>query len=170
MITPKPQKPYPRRQGQAQRGPQKLDQNEPASTAETLSNQHQLKNNQYRHRVCLYWKKQPVELQSVATLAKKEDPAKTRAAKESAIKSRTAQTIIENGRDLLEAKARVGHGNFLKWVEGCFPWEYRTAKRMMEVAENIKIDNLSNLKNVQSSALYLLAAPSTPEPARVEAG
>jgi hypothetical protein len=30
--------------------------------------------------------------------------------KEQAIKSRTAQTVIENGRDLLEAKQRVGHG------------------------------------------------------------
>jgi len=89
--------------------------------------------------------------------------------KERSIKSRTAQTIIENGRDLLEAKGRVGHGNFCNWVAGCFPWTIKTADRMIQVVENIKLDNLSNFENMQSSVLYMLAAPSTPESARSEA-
>lgn len=88
--------------------------------------------------------------------------------KELSIKVRTSQTIFENGRDLLEAKEKVGHGNFLKWVEGCFPWSYRTAKRMMEVADNFKVDTVANLNFIQTNALYILAAPSTPESAREE--
>ena len=50
--------------------------------------------------------------------------------KESAIKSRTAQTIIENGRDLLEAKQRVGHGHFLVWVEQDLSMELIRVKRL----------------------------------------
>lgn len=88
--------------------------------------------------------------------------------KEQAIKQRTAQTIIENGRDLLEAKARVGHGHFLKWVEGCFPWGQAMAYRMIQVAEKFKSYQIDNF-DIQTSALYLLAAPSTPESARTEA-
>jgi hypothetical protein len=89
--------------------------------------------------------------------------------KEQSIKQRTAQTIIENGRDLLEAKARVGHGHFLKWVEGCFPWNRQLANKMMNVAENFKCIPGNTFENFQAKALYLLAAPSTPESARVEA-
>ena len=89
--------------------------------------------------------------------------------KEQSIKTRTAQTVIENGRDLLEAKARVGHGNFLKWVEGCFPWSRRTANRMMQVADSFKCDTVSHLENFQAKALYVLASSTTPETARDEA-
>jgi len=89
--------------------------------------------------------------------------------KEQLIKGRTAQTVVENGRDLLEAKARVGHGNFVTWVEGTLPWSVRQSQRMMQVAESFKSDNLSFLQGFQPSALYALAAPSTPEPAREEA-
>jgi hypothetical protein len=89
--------------------------------------------------------------------------------KEQAIKGRTTQTIIENGRDLLEAKTRVGHGNFLKWVEGCFPWSERTARKFMSAADSFKSAQCADLENIQSSVLYLLAAPSTPESARTEA-
>jgi hypothetical protein len=89
--------------------------------------------------------------------------------KEQLIKGRTAQTVVENGRDLLEAKARVGHGNFVTWVEGTLPWSVRQSQRMMQVAESFKSDNLSFLQGFQPSALYALAASSTPEPAREEA-
>lgn len=88
--------------------------------------------------------------------------------KEAAIKQRAAQAIIEIGRDLLEAKARVGHGMFDVWVEGCFPWSKRTALNMMQVAENFKNATVAFLENIQTKALYLLAQPSTPESAREE--
>ena len=88
--------------------------------------------------------------------------------KEAAIKQRAAQAVVEIGRDLLEAKARVGHGKFLEWLKGCFPWSQATAQRMMQVAENLKFVKLTNLENIQTAALYLLAQPSTPESAREE--
>jgi len=89
-------------------------------------------------------------------------------AKELAIKARTSQTIWENGRDLLEVKERLEHGQFQKWIEANFPWSYRTVKRFMEVAETFKSDKLADF-NFSKSVLYLLAAPSTPEAAREEA-
>jgi hypothetical protein len=36
----------------------------------------------------------------------------------------------------------------------------------MSVAETFKLETVSNFTNFQAKALYLLAAPSTPEPAR----
>ncbi len=89
--------------------------------------------------------------------------------KEQSIKSRTTQTVIENGRDLLEAKARVGHGNFLKWVEGAFPWTRQTANNMMSVAESFKCKTVLHLENFQTRALYALASSTVPESARDEA-
>lgn len=35
--------------------------------------------------------------------------------------------------------------------------------RMMQTYDSFKNNNLLNLDNIQSSALYLLAAPSTPD-------
>jgi hypothetical protein len=89
--------------------------------------------------------------------------------KEQAIKGRTAQTIIENGRDLHEAKDRVNHGHFIDWVEGCFPWSCSSANKMMNAFYSFKSVKITDLENIQSSVLYLLAAPSTPESARTEA-
>src|SRR5262249_13855209 len=43
-----------------------------------------------------------------------------------------------------------------------FDWDGRTAQRFMNVGERFKNDNLSDL-DIAPSALYLLAAPSTPE-------
>jgi hypothetical protein len=68
----------------------------------------------------------------------------------------------------LEVKERLEHGEFQEWVEGNFSWAMRSATRMMEVAENFKSVNLSDL-DFAPSALYALAAPSTPESAREEA-
>src|SRR4030043_525908 len=78
-------------------------------------------------------------------------------------------TIIENGKDLIEAKEKVGHGNFQKWVDLCFDQGYRTAHRWMLVAEKFKSDTVSLLELFSNRALYLLSANSTPEPAREEA-
>jgi len=89
-------------------------------------------------------------------------------AKEFSIKARTSQTIWENGRDLLEVKERLEHGQFQKWVESRFPWSYRTAKDMMNVAETFKSAIVADLE-IQTKALYLLAAPSTPQSAREKA-
>ena len=88
--------------------------------------------------------------------------------KELSIKARTSQTIWENGRDLLEVKERLEHGQFQKWVEGNFPWSYATATRFMNVAETFKSCTVQSL-DIQTKALYLLAQNNTPETARQEA-
>lgn len=84
-----------------------------------------------------------------------------------ALMRRAAQDIIDIGTKLIEVKARLGHGQFGAWLRAEFEWSVPTAARMMQVAErfgdNYQIDNFA------PSALYLLAAPSTPEPARLEA-
>ena len=83
---------------------------------------------------------------------------------------RTAQGIIEVGQKLIEVKQRLGHGHFLDWLAAEFEWTERTARRFMTVAEKFgtKSDILSSV-DVAPTALYLLAAPSTPETAREEA-
>jgi hypothetical protein len=79
----------------------------------------------------------------------------------------TAIGIVQIGLHLTEAKNRVGHGKFLKWIEAEFAWTYKTAERFIGVYQRIKIDNLSNLA-IDVSALYLIAAPRTAEPVRTE--
>ena len=49
--------------------------------------------------------------------------------------SRTAHDIIEIGRDLIETKKALGHGNFLPWIEAEFGMGYASASNFMNVAE-----------------------------------
>lgn len=88
--------------------------------------------------------------------------------KELSIKARTSQTIWENGRDLLEVKERLEHGQFQKWVEANFPWSIDTAERFIQVAQQFNNPQIADF-GFTKSVLYLLAAPSTPETARQEA-
>ncbi len=83
---------------------------------------------------------------------------------------RTAQNIIEVGQKLIEVKDKLGHGRFGDWLNSEFDWDERTARRFMTVADRFsnKSDNLSDI-NFAPSALYILAAPSTPKAAREEA-
>jgi len=84
-----------------------------------------------------------------------------------ALMKRTAQDIIEIGQKLIGVKQKLGHGRFLDWIEAEFEWSYPTAARFIQVAnafsKGYQIDKFA------PSALYLLAAPSTPETAREEA-
>lgn len=81
---------------------------------------------------------------------------------------RTTQDIIDIGQKLTEVKEQLGHGNFLNWLQHEFEWEGRTARNFMRVAETFKMENFANL-DFAASALYLLAAPSTPEAVRHKA-
>jgi hypothetical protein len=73
--------------------------------------------------------------------------------------------VVEIGRRLTDAKRRIGHGRFLVWLGAEFGWSQRTAENFMRVYDlHGKFANFADL-NVPLSALYLLAAPSTPEPA-----
>ena len=83
-----------------------------------------------------------------------------------ALMRRTAQDIIEIGQKLIEVKTRLGHGLFGAWLHNEFEWSERTAQNFMTVAEVFKSATVADL--IPSKALYLLAAPSTPESARDE--
>ena len=83
-----------------------------------------------------------------------------------ALMRRTAEDIIAIGRKLSEVKARLGHGQFLAWLEAEFGWHRCTANRFMQVAEAFSAVEMSQIATFAPSALYLLAAPSTPETAR----
>src|ERR1700730_71195 len=77
------------------------------------------------------------------------------------LRKRAASDIIEIGQRLIEAKAIAGHGNWLPWLEKEFGWTDQTARNYMQVYECAKSQNFLNL-DLPVSALYLLAAPSTP--------
>ena len=81
---------------------------------------------------------------------------------------RTASDILELGQKLLEVKAQLGHGYFRDWLKSEFDWGVWTATKYMQVAKRFKCVNFSHL-DIAPSALYELAAPSTPETARDEA-
>lgn len=73
---------------------------------------------------------------------------------------RTAEDIIAIGQDLIEVKAELEHGQFKSWLQSEFEMSYPTAIRFMQVGERFKNINLIHLP---VSALYELAAPSTPD-------
>lgn len=78
---------------------------------------------------------------------------------------RSAQDIIEIGRGLSEVKEALGHGRFLDWIDKEFGWSIRSAQRFMTVYDCFKNDTVSYLE-IEISALYLIAAPSTHQSAR----
>jgi DNA repair exonuclease SbcCD ATPase subunit len=81
---------------------------------------------------------------------------------------RTAVAIIENGRDLLAVREMPEmKGRFVAWLRAEFRLSERTAYNMMQAAENLD-GKFANFAKISPSALYALAAPSTPEEVREE--
>lgn len=92
----------------------------------------------------------------------------------------TAGGIVQIGKHLSEVKERLREHNegrsrddqerlgFLKWIEREFAWKKWTAEQFMKVHRQFKSVNFTNLE-IDVSALYLIAAPKTPEPVRREA-
>lgn len=80
----------------------------------------------------------------------------------------TAQGIFEIGEKLIEVKQKLGHGYFSDWLKAEFDWGEWTARKFMQVARKFKSVNFTDL-DIAASALYILAADSTPEAARLEA-
>jgi Protein of unknown function (DUF3102) len=79
------------------------------------------------------------------------------------------QMAIDQGKDLLKAKAQVGHGGFLKWVAHHYQITEKTAERYMKFAANEdnlkaamqgKIETISNL--TLATAERLIDGDSTP--------
>lgn len=80
----------------------------------------------------------------------------------------TVENIIAIGQNLIQVKECLLHGQWLNWLVAEFDWTERTALNFMNVAQQFKSENFSDM-NIAASALYLLAAPSTPGEAREEA-
>jgi hypothetical protein len=78
-----------------------------------------------------------------------------------------AESIIEVGRELIEQKRALGHGNFLPWIAAEFGMSQSTATNWMQVANQYE-GKFVNVANLSISALYALAAPSTPPEVRAE--
>jgi hypothetical protein len=82
----------------------------------------------------------------------------------------TVENVIEIGRHLTEAKAEIKKlgRSWGDWLEVEFKWSNQQARRCMHIFE--RKSELNNLLNADLpvSALYLLAAPSTPKEARNE--
>ena len=81
----------------------------------------------------------------------------------------SAQSVIDIGVKLIEVKARLGYGNFGPWLKAEFDWSVPSAARFMQVAVRFGDGTIYQIDNFAPSALYALAAPSTPEEARQEA-
>jgi hypothetical protein len=74
-------------------------------------------------------------------------------------KRNTIKHAIRCGELLLEMKQRVGHGNWLAWVEEHFEASERTARNYMEIAKSAAVADLSD-DTTMRSALRALAARS----------
>jgi hypothetical protein len=68
---------------------------------------------------------------------------------------------IRCGELLLEMKQRVGHGNWLAWVDEHFEASERTARNYMEIAKSAAVADLSDATTMRS-ALRALASKSEP--------
>jgi hypothetical protein len=79
--------------------------------------------------------------------------------------------IIEIGRELIAAKADVGHGAWLPWIEAEFGWSQDTAERYMQVARAFQIPHAAEFGGltIDATALYALATPDVPQAVRDEA-
>ena len=74
---------------------------------------------------------------------------------------RTAEDIVEIGRELVEIKEALPHGRFLPWVEAEFGMSDQQARRFIQVHEKFG-DQIQHYVEFQPTVLYALSAPSTP--------
>lgn len=81
---------------------------------------------------------------------------------------RSAQDIWEIGQRLFDVRAQLKHGQFDSWLKTEFGWSRRTAYNFIKVyeafGERAKLAQI----DIAASALYLLAAESTPQEVREE--
>jgi len=80
---------------------------------------------------------------------------------------RLAQDIVELSQIAHEYHGEFGYRDYIEWVKNDLGLSETYGKNMLNVFKNIGAQ--CAVDNISSSALRLLAAPSTPEPARQEA-
>jgi len=90
--------------------------------------------------------------------------ALSRAGEIKILMKQNTENIIQIGVKLIEVKQCLGHGQFRHWLAAEFDWSKSTANQFMNVA--LKCPNFGHLETIAPSALYLLAAPSTPDEVR----
>jgi hypothetical protein len=81
---------------------------------------------------------------------------------------RTCKSIAEIGHHLTEAQELAGHGKWLRWLDQEFGWSEQTARNYMRVFEMVRKSTTIVDLDLPLRALYVLAAPSTPESLREE--
>ena len=79
---------------------------------------------------------------------------------------RSVGDLVAIGRTLTEAKERLPHGQFGRWLAAEFGWSWQTANNLMNVAR--LGDQIPNDLEFGEAVLYALAAPSTPAEVRAE--
>lgn len=82
---------------------------------------------------------------------------------------RVVGDIIEIGIRLIAVKSHLQHGEWLPWLDREFGWSNATAYNFIGAAEAFgKLPTVGSLP-IDAGALYLLAGPTVPEPAREKA-
>ena len=79
---------------------------------------------------------------------------------------RTAQDVWEVGQKLYEVRSQLEHGQFEGWLSAEFGWSRRTAYNFINVYEAFSESTNFAQLDIATSALYKLAAPSTPPSVR----
>ena len=81
---------------------------------------------------------------------------------------RCAQDIYIIGYNLCQIKQQLKHGEFRIWLKSEFDWSVSAANKFMHVSQRFCLDDLEEVE-ISPSALYVLAAPSTPQEVRNQA-
>lgn len=76
--------------------------------------------------------------------------------------SRQVSDIIETGRDLIEVKSKLQHGQFERWLAQEFGMTVRTAQRFMRASEWAQ-DKNDIVSHLTPTTVYMLSAKGTPE-------
>jgi hypothetical protein len=85
------------------------------------------------------------------------------------LNKQTMENIVEIGRRLSECRAIFKkNGEWCAWLKDELDWSDQTARRFIHVYEQLPELNKLLSRQFPISALYLLAAPSTPAKARAE--
>ena len=79
---------------------------------------------------------------------------------------RTAQDVWEIGQKLVEVRSQLEYGQFEGWLSAEVGWSRRTAYNFINVYEAFSDNTNFAQLDIATSALYMLAAPSTPESVR----
>ncbi|WP_313193708.1 DUF3102 domain-containing protein [Shinella zoogloeoides] len=103
----------------------------------------------------------------MATITLKKNPSdKKLATIVQRIKSRNDSYAIDTGKDLLQAKAMLKHGEFGPWLKANFGWTAKTAQNYMNAAS--LAEKHPAVANLKPAAVAALAAPSTPDVVKSE--